>query len=91
MKDSNETQSQFIVLRELNLKYQSFSKKERNVYYLSHKEYYNTVNNYILRNLLFYTVLLKEFIIAFCELNTFNSKDINFFLECLGKNKNTIF
>lgn len=76
--------NQLLIMKDLKQKYQSASSKERDIFYLSHKEYYNIVNNYIQRNLLFYTVLLKEFIITFCEVNNFNAKDINFFQECLG-------
>jgi len=83
-KSTHENMSQLLIMKDLKLKYQNTSTKENDLYYLSHKEFYNIVNNYIQRNLLFYTVLLKEFIITFCEINNFNAKDINFFQECLG-------
>lgn len=55
----------------------------KNEEFHAHKDYHNTVNNYIFGNLLFYTVLLKEFIVTFCEINTLNAKDIYFFDETL--------
>lgn len=83
-KSMNEHTNQLAILKDLKAKYINFSSEERDFFYLSHKEFYNTLNNYILKNLLFYTVLLKEFIIAFSEINNFSPKEINFFQEVTG-------
>ncbi len=79
------------ILKELNSKYPARGNGRRNLKneeFHSHKDYHNTVNNYIFGNLLFYTVLLKEFIVTFCEINTLNAKDIYFFDETLRKQRN---
>ena len=46
--------------------------------------YYHYVNNYVMKNLLFYTCLLREFYMVFSELTMVSIKDVFFLREIMG-------
>ena len=64
--------------------YAPFSLSKPSLMILMSKDYLQYVNQFILRNILFYTCLLREFLIVLSELNNVSIKDIFFLRELLS-------
>ena len=69
---------------EVQTKYPTIFDREKDSTFLASKDHYNILNSFIMKNLLFYTNILKEFIGVLSENNTLSFRDIIFFREMLS-------